>query len=288
MTRFLALAGILLLYSIPSAAQVRPMSAENSRSRDLIDKQFDFNGFAQLRISHDSMTDREVCYAQTQNFEGAWIMATGTSAALVSTTNNIFVDYEQPALLRIGDSAPFALSRSQRAHAIAVPAARVPELVRALYTQQRVRVRLVEWPDGAVFDGEIKPGDFAAAYDRGVQLCAWPKLSVAAVHPAAEPQPAPELLPSMDVSGASCVYCPLQPVFDGQGAKPGTITLRATLGSDGRASDVSLVRDSGTGLDASVEDAVRRWRFAPASNDPDRSLSAISIVIILRARASAQ
>jgi len=166
-----------------SAQTAVPPPAARSLSHDAADQQFNFNGSAQLRISHDSMTDRRACYAKTQNFEGAWIMASGESAALISTGDRIFVDYTQPALLRIGDAAPFALSRSARPHAIAVPARRVPELVRALYTQQRVRVRIVEWPDGAIFDAEIKPGDFAAAYDRGVELCAWPKLGVGAVHP---------------------------------------------------------------------------------------------------------
>ena len=166
-----------------AAPSGKAMSAEAARAGDGLDRRFDFNGNASLRISYDSMTDRRVCYASTQNFEGAWIMATAQDAALISLMDRVYLDYTRPALLRIGDDAPFALSRSRQPHAVGIPPSRVKQVVRALYTQQRVRVRIVEWPDGAIFDGEIKPGDFAAAYDKGVELCAWPKLSVAAVHP---------------------------------------------------------------------------------------------------------
>jgi TonB family protein len=174
-----ALCALLLPTTIFSQDHLTAPAGETSIART---GDFDFSG-AMLRISVDSVNDHQVCSVTTVN-NGAWIAVAGDRTAMVTTMNNRNVDYDRPAFLRIGEAPPFRLGVSRRPHFIAIPFSKSADVIRALYTQQRVRLRFTEWPDGSMFDEELEPGDFAAAYDRGVELCAWPKLPVTAVHPA--------------------------------------------------------------------------------------------------------
>lgn len=166
---------------VGSAMAARPASPA------VVPGDFDFAG-AVLRISVDSMSEHQVCSVTTVN-NGAWIAVSGDRAAMVVTMKNRSVDYDRPAFLRIGEAPPFRLGVPRRPHFMAIPFSKSADVVRALYTQQRVRLRFTEWPDGSMFDEELEPGDFAAAYDRGVELCGWPRLGVAAVHPAVVSSP---------------------------------------------------------------------------------------------------
>jgi len=172
------IATVALIFASSLSAQTRPVASDTARAEP---GEFEFAG-ATLSVSMDSMTGRQVCSVTTIN-NGAWVAVSGGRTAMITTMRNRNVDYDRPAFLRIGEAPPFRLGVSRRPHFLLVPFHRAPEVVRALYTQQRVRLRFTEWPDGANFDEELEPGDFAAAYDRGVELCAWPKLPVAAVHP---------------------------------------------------------------------------------------------------------
>lgn len=47
----------------------------------------------------------------------------------------------------------------------------------------------------------------------------------------------------------------------------GEVTLLVTIGTDGRARNLTVVRSLGMGLDQKAMDAVRTWRFDPARKD---------------------
>lgn len=179
MRPFAAILSLLLAPFLVASAQ----TPASSRTVDPVDHQYNFYGGARLRFYTDSMTDKFECFASTPNERGAWIMTSPEGAAVVATTDRIFVDYNEPAFMRIGEGAPFRLGQSRKPHDLVVPFSRVREVMTALYTQQRIRVRFTEYPDGGVFDDELVVGDFASAYDRGVELCGFKKLPVGAVHP---------------------------------------------------------------------------------------------------------
>jgi hypothetical protein len=116
----------------------------------------------------------------TSDSGGASILVAGGTVAEISTFSD--VDYNSSALLRIDGEQPVSLLIPRQPKALIVPLQKAPAVVRALYTQRRLRLRYFKWPEG-LFDDEIKIGDFAAAYDRAIDLCGWPKIRAAAVHP---------------------------------------------------------------------------------------------------------
>lgn len=64
----------------------------------------------------------------------------------------------------------------------------------------------------------------------------------------------------------TCLYCPL-PAYSDEARKvkmQGTVTMRVLVGTDGRASDVRVVRGVGFGLDERAMEAVRGWKFSPS------------------------
>lgn len=63
-----------------------------------------------------------------------------------------------------------------------------------------------------------------------------------------------------------CVYCP-DPRFSDEARKAkyqGTVLLRIIVQADGRATNISVAKGLGMGLDENAVDAVRGWRFKPA------------------------
>jgi protein TonB len=71
------------------------------------------------------------------------------------------------------------------------------------------------------------------------------------------------------VSMPRAIYAP-EPEFSEEAriAKfQGEVTLLVTIGTDGRARNLTVVRSLGMGLDQKAIDAVRTWRFEPAKKD---------------------
>ena len=64
----------------------------------------------------------------------------------------------------------------------------------------------------------------------------------------------------------SCLYCP-DPQYSDEAQKAkwqGTVVLQCIITADGRATNLSVVKSPGLGLDAKALEAVRNWRFRPA------------------------
>jgi periplasmic protein TonB len=81
-------------------------------------------------------------------------------------------------------------------------------------------------------------------------------------------QEAPQA-PQAGVNGVgvpSCIYCPI-PQYTDEARKAnfrGPVTLQATINTNGRASNISVVKHAGFGLDDKAVDALKSWRFRPA------------------------
>ncbi|HEV8385602.1 MAG TPA: energy transducer TonB [Candidatus Acidoferrales bacterium] len=68
------------------------------------------------------------------------------------------------------------------------------------------------------------------------------------------------------VGEPECAYCPL-PTYSDEARKSkyqGVVTLRIIVEPDGRASNISISRGLGMGLDEKAIEAVKTWRFKPA------------------------
>jgi TonB family protein len=264
--------------------------ADKAISPATVEKQFTFSGDVTLRIGQDSMTDRQTCVVVTSNSSGASFLVNKSAVAIIAYGG---VNYSSPAFLRLADDAPMRLFVPNRPGMLVVPSSKSAAVVRALYTRSRVRLRFFKWPEG-LFDDELKIGDFSAAYDRAVELCAWPKLSVPPAHPSdeelakwkailddsaapgesestaaldqIESASAKALRISMKAVGeAECIYCPPPRFPDGaHDAKlSGSVILMAKITRDGRATDISVTREPGMGLGEKATEAVRTWRFRP-------------------------
>jgi TonB family protein len=64
-----------------------------------------------------------------------------------------------------------------------------------------------------------------------------------------------------------CIYCPAPPYSDdARKAKyMGSVVLQITVTPDGRAVNISIIKDPGMGLGEKAVEAVRTWRFRPAA-----------------------
>src|ERR1700682_5274654 len=63
-----------------------------------------------------------------------------------------------------------------------------------------------------------------------------------------------------------CVYCP-DPVYSEEARKAkyqGTVVLNVVVTSDGRATNISVIKGPGLGLEEKAMEAVRGWKFKPA------------------------
>jgi TonB family protein len=71
------------------------------------------------------------------------------------------------------------------------------------------------------------------------------------------------------VSAPRAIYDP-EPEYSEEGRKAryqGTVLLQVVVGVDGRTRDVRVARSLGMGLDEKALEAVRQWRFDPATQD---------------------
>ncbi|MGA8034348.1 MAG: energy transducer TonB [Candidatus Acidiferrales bacterium] len=73
-----------------------------------------------------------------------------------------------------------------------------------------------------------------------------------------------------------CVYCPAAQYSDAavKAKLQTTIYLLATIGVNGRASNIVVVNRKQLGLEEKAVDAVRKWRFTPAKG-PDGKSAAV-------------
>lgn len=70
------------------------------------------------------------------------------------------------------------------------------------------------------------------------------------------------------VSAPACVYCP-PPLYtwEARGAGyQGTVTLLIVVTVEGRATNISVVKGPGLGLEGASIEAVKKWRFRPAKD----------------------
>jgi protein TonB len=80
---------------------------------------------------------------------------------------------------------------------------------------------------------------------------------------AAQEKPAPVNTPPR-------VIRKVEPVYSDEGRKgkvEGTVVLKVTVGTDGRAIDIQVMKPLGAGLDQSAIDAVEKWLFKPGTRD---------------------
>jgi protein TonB len=64
----------------------------------------------------------------------------------------------------------------------------------------------------------------------------------------------------------------------------GTCVLVLIVGPDGRPRDINVTRTLGKGLDERAIEAVRQWKFSPATKDGKPVAAAINIEVTFRLR----
>ncbi len=78
----------------------------------------------------------------------------------------------------------------------------------------------------------------------------------------------------------SCVHCP-SPSYTGEARRAklnGMVVLQATITPQGEVSDIAVVKGPGFGLERNAVEAVRNWRFKPAT-DQDGKPVAVRVLI---------
>jgi len=77
-----------------------------------------------------------------------------------------------------------------------------------------------------------------------------------------------------------CIYCP--PPLYSDGARKakymGSVVLQVTVTADGRAVNISIVKDPGMGLGEKAVESVRAWRFRPAAG-PNGKIVPVTVPI---------
>lgn len=183
-------AAVLALLAIPSIIfcqdhVIAPASAPSASPVPVVPRIFALPGGVAFEIKQDEMTDARSCSVSTPLF-GAFAVFDGRSA-VIKTGESDGVDYNEKAILRIAEREPFELFVPQKPNTIVVPPSHTADFVGALYARERIRVRYTQWPGAQLKNLELEIGDFAAAYDLGVELCGWPKPSIARVPLSHEP-----------------------------------------------------------------------------------------------------
>jgi protein TonB len=104
--------------------------------------------------------------------------------------------------------------------------------------------------------------------------------------PAAPPSNMPAPAPAAPAASADTAARPLStpaPRYPREAQRrrvEGTVLLRVHGGADGEAGDIDLVQGSGSrDLDRAAVEAVRRWRFAPATRNGQPVESAVQVPI---------
>lgn len=82
------------------------------------------------------------------------------------------------------------------------------------------------------------------------------------------------------VGSPSCVYCPA-PSYTSEARRAklnGIVVLQVTITPQGETSDIAVVKGPGFGLERNAVEAVRNWRFKPAT-DQDGKPVAVRVLI---------
>lgn len=87
------------------------------------------------------------------------------------------------------------------------------------------------------------------------------------------------------VGEPACIYCP-NPTFTDEAVKAryqGTVVLRVIVTADGRATNISVVRGAGLGLDERAAEAVRGWKFRAARGPNGQPVATwVNIEVVFR------
>jgi len=87
------------------------------------------------------------------------------------------------------------------------------------------------------------------------------------------------------VSLPSCIICPY-PIYTDEARQTkmqGTVTLRVLVGTDGRASEIRVIRGVGFGLDERAAQTVHGWKFKPARDTSQSPVAAwITVEAVFR------
>jgi len=90
----------------------------------------------------------------------------------------------------------------------------------------------------------------------------------------------PTLIPPRPVAGMETDRPPVYPELARRRGEQGRVVLRVSVGPEGRPHEVAVGQSSGfETLDAAAADAVREWRFVPATED-GRPVAAVALVPI--------
>jgi len=82
-----------------------------------------------------------------------------------------------------------------------------------------------------------------------------------------------------------CAYCP-NPAYSDEARKAklqGSVMLRLIVMPDGRATNISVVKGIGFGLDDRAIEAVRNWHFKPGRDAAGKSVPAwVTVEVVFR------
>jgi TonB family protein len=96
-------------------------------------------------------------------------------------------------------------------------------------------------------------------------------------------------IPRAGVNGISvpkCEYCP-DPQYSQEARDKkyeGVVVLLVVVSSEGKASDIRMIKSPGMGLDEKAIEAVREWRFKPATKDGKAVDAQVPVEITFRRR----